>query len=60
MPIKVTLDDDKEYIEYSFVEIEQLRLNAEINRQVKYRRPTRSKSIFEFPQTWLDGKKNVY
>lgn len=57
MPEKVILNDGREYIEYSFVEIEIIRLQREINRQVKFQRPSRAKSVFDFTTDYFSGRK---
>lgn len=60
MPEKVTLNDEREYIEYSFVEIETIRLQREINRQVKFQRPSRAKSVFDFPVDYFSRRKQPH
>lgn len=54
----VTLDNGKEYREYSITELEKERLNAEIQRQLKTGRVSITKhEMFTTPSNSPTGKK---
>jgi len=58
MPEKIKLDDEKEYIEFSITELEEVRLQLEINRQLKTGRASVTKHhVFMSPSDTFNGMK---
>jgi hypothetical protein len=56
----VTLDDDREYKEYSITELEKIKLEAEINRQLKTGRHSITKhEVFTMSSDARTGKRPV-
>lgn len=58
MPIKVTLDDDREYLEYSIQEVEAARMNAFLRNSRRWQGELRSAELP--PETSIPYRQPKY